>query len=97
MTGMFDVASDFWANKEKLLKDDRYVVYEDDEFLLYQKGKGFLPEYFLWLESKKDGTIKKIRGRELSNKFKEYWKSKVSKGIRDDSVRFKLGEDFIYD
>lgn len=90
---MQTVAVNFWINREKLFKNGRYIIYENDKIVIFQKGHGKLPEDNLWVESKENKVIEPIFGI-FSSKFINYWRDVVSKGARDNSIELKVGEDF---
>ena len=89
----FEYMLDFWKNREKLLKGSKYVIYEDDVVLLYQEGRGYVPEYMLWAIIKPNNKPRKV-SRAFSSKFMKYWKEKICNGTRDNSIKLNLGEDF---
>ncbi|MBQ5472831.1 MAG: hypothetical protein IIT58_12635 [Treponema sp.] len=85
----------FWKNREKLLKDGKYVIYEDDKKLIFQEGTGYRPDYMLWCKSKIDGVTRKVeRPVFFSFKYLYYIEKKMYAGIRDNSANLIEGVDF---
>ena len=86
---------DFYENREKLLKDGVYSLYEDDKIILFQKGKGYKPEYFLFVTIKSSNVTKPISARFFSEKFIDYWNEYLADGNRKEDIKLELGVDFI--
>lgn len=86
----------FWKSRENLLKDGRYVVYEDEDVLIYQERSGYEPLYMLWAIVKNEGEhgIHRHLDKWFSDKFKDYWYEKSCYGIRDNSVKLVADIDF---
>lgn len=89
-----ELLDSYWANREKLLKDGRYVIYEDDKIVLFQEGKGYDPYYMIKAFVKETKDIRHIDKCGRSVKFAKYWHDYISKGERLSDIVFVVGEDF---
>ena len=86
---------DFYKNRDKLLKDGKYLLYEDDKIILFQDGKGYKPQYFLFVTIKETNTTEKINPIHFSAKFFDYWDKYLADGIRKENIKLELGKDFV--
>lgn len=86
---------DFYKNREKLLKDGKYLLYEDDKIILFQDGKGYKPQYFLFVTIKESNTTERISPIHFSAKFFDYWDKYLADGIRKEDIKLELGKDFV--
>ena len=82
----------FCKNREKLLKDGEYVLYEDEKIVIFQRGHGAEPRYLLWAKDKASGIIEMIYAG-YTDKFTKVLNNAYD-GIRDDSIRLTICEDF---
>ena len=91
-----DATRNFWKYRKNLSKDGRFVIYEDDDVLIYQERSGWEPLYMLWAILKNEGEHGRRRKlyKGYSEKFEEYWYEKSCYGIRDNSVKLVEGVDF---
>ena len=89
-----DLLLSYWENREKLLKDGRYVIYEDDKVVLFQEGKSYDPRYMNRALVKETNEVHCIDKHSYSYKFIEYWANHISKGERLNDITFVEGEDF---
>ena len=86
---------DFYKNRDKLLKDGKYLLYEDDKIILFQDGKGYKPQYFLFVTIKESNTTERISPIHFSAKFFDYWDEYLADGIRKEDIKLELGKDFV--
>ena len=86
---------DFYKNRDKLLKDGKYLLYEDNKIILFQDGKGYKPQYFLFVTIKESNTTEKESPIHFSAKFFDYWDKYLADGIRKDDIELELGKDFV--
>lgn len=86
---------DFYKNRDKLLKDGKYLLYEDDKIILFQDGKRYKPQYFLFVTIKESNTIERISPIHFSAKFFDYWNKYLADGIRKEDIKLELGKDFV--
>ena len=86
---------DFYKNRDKLLNDGKYLLYDDDKILLLPDGKGYKPQYFLFVTIKESNTIERISPIHFSAKFFYYWNKYLADGIRKEDIKLELGKDFV--